>query len=75
MEYSGAGDRAGSDEDVGNFVLLLKDLRDAFDKSGRKIGLSFTIPSPFWYLRWFDMPGLLEYADWANLMTYDLLGP
>ena len=67
-EYPGAGDRGGSDEDVSNFVLLFKDIREAFDRSGQKFGLTFTIPSSFWYLRWFDMPGLLKYADWANLV-------
>ena len=26
------------------------------------------------FLRWFDLPGLLEYADWTNLMSYGLHG-
>ncbi|OHW99356.1 chitinase [Colletotrichum incanum] len=73
-EYPGAGDRGGKDEDVPNFVLLMKTLRNTFDASPRKLGLTFTIPSSFWYLRWFDMPGLLQYADWTNLMSYDLHG-
>ncbi|KAF6788479.1 chitinase [Colletotrichum sojae] len=73
-EYPGAGDRGGKDEDVPNFVLLMKTLRAAFDASPRQLGLTFTIPSSFWYLRWFDMPGLLQYADWTNLMSYDLHG-
>ncbi|KAK2013706.1 bacteriodes thetaiotaomicron symbiotic chitinase [Colletotrichum eremochloae] len=74
-EYPGAGDRGGRDEDTANFVLLMKTLRNAFDAaSTRHLGLTFTIPSSFWYLRWFDMPGLLQYADWTNLMSYDLHG-
>ncbi|KAJ3953651.1 hypothetical protein N0V92_009873 [Colletotrichum tropicale] len=73
-EYPGAGDRGGRDEDTPNFVLLMKTLRNTFDRSSRKLGLTFTIPSSFWYLRWFDMPGLLQYADWTNLMSYDLHG-
>ncbi|KAK3364330.1 glycosyl hydrolases family 18-domain-containing protein [Lasiosphaeria hispida] len=56
------------------FVLLMKTLRTTFDASPRPLGLTFTIPSSFWYLRWFDMPGLLQYAGWINLMSYDLHG-
>ena len=26
------------------------------------------------YLRWFDLPLMLKYADWVNMMTYDLHG-
>ncbi|KAJ6142824.1 bacteriodes thetaiotaomicron symbiotic chitinase [Penicillium samsonianum] len=26
------------------------------------------------YMRWFDLPGMLKYADWMNLMSYDLHG-
>lgn len=71
-EYPGAPDRGGKPDDTANFVLLMKSLREAFDASPRMLGLTFTIPSSFWYLRWFDMPGLLKYADWTNLMSYDL---
>ena len=73
-EYPGAGDRGGNEVDTANFVLLMQDLRAAFDASGRELGISFTAPSSFWYLRWFDLPGLLKHADWVNLMSYDLHG-
>ncbi|KAI1852652.1 hypothetical protein JX266_002193 [Neoarthrinium moseri] len=73
-EYPGAPDRGGKPEDTANFVLLMKTLRLTFDASPRMLGLTFTIPSSFWYLRWFDLPGLLQYADWTNLMSYDLHG-
>lgn len=52
----------------------MKTLRRTLDAAPRKLGITFTIPSSFWYLRWFDMPGLLKYADWTNLMSYDLHG-
>jgi GH18 family chitinase len=26
------------------------------------------------YLQYFDVPALLEYADWTNIMSYDLHG-
>ncbi|KAM5503605.1 putative chitinase [Microsporum canis] len=73
-EYPGAPDRGGHKEDTKNYVEMVKTLRKVFDKSGRKLGITFTGPSSFWYMRWFDLPGLLKYADWMNLMSYDLHG-
>ena len=73
-EYPGAGDRGGKAEDTTNYVLLLKTLRETFDASGNTFGLTFTAPSSYWYLRWFDLPNMIKYADWINLMTYDLHG-
>ncbi|KAF9876816.1 symbiotic chitinase [Colletotrichum karsti] len=73
-EYPGAPDRGGKEDDTKNFVSLFKTLRETFDASGRHVGLTFTIPSSYWYLKWFDVPGLLKYADWTNLMSYDLHG-
>ncbi|RWA12800.1 hypothetical protein EKO27_g2300 [Xylaria grammica] len=73
-EYPGAPDRGGQTRDVANFVLLLQTLRQTFDSSSRALGITFTAPSSYWYLRWFDLPELIKYADWINLMTYDLHG-
>lgn len=72
-EYPGAPDRGGKKEDTANFVLLIRTLRATFDRSARGgYGLTFTIPSSYWYLRWFDVPSLLDAgADWVNLMSYD----
>lgn len=66
-EYPGAPDRGGKDDDTKNYVELLKQLRSTFDASGRKLGISFTAPSSYWYLRWFDLPSMLKYSDWINL--------
>ncbi|KAI1798649.1 chitotriosidase-1 [Daldinia bambusicola] len=75
-EYPGAPDRGGlEDQDIANFVSLSKTLRETFRASARgNYGLTFTIPTSYWYLRWFDVPGLLKYADWVNMMSYDLHG-
>jgi chitinase len=73
-EYPGAPDRGGSPDDTENFVLLVQTLRETFDASGNKYGISFTAPTSYWYLRWFDLPGLTQYADWVNVMSYDLHG-
>ncbi|KAI9146931.1 symbiotic chitinase [Paramyrothecium foliicola] len=73
-EYPGAPDRGGQKDDTKNYVALVETLRKAFDNSGRKLGLTFTAPSSFWYLRWFDLPGMIKYVDWINIMSYDLHG-
>ncbi|KAI0916647.1 hypothetical protein AcW1_010187 [Taiwanofungus camphoratus] len=73
-EYPGACDRGGSPADVQNYPLLLSTIRSVFDASGHSFGLTFTAPSSYWYLQNFDLPSLLESADWVNLMTYDLHG-
>ncbi|THV55841.1 hypothetical protein BGAL_0003g00830 [Botrytis galanthina] len=73
-EYPGAPDRGGKVEDTENYVLLLEAVREAFDNSDGSYGISFTAPSSYWYLQWFDLPGMILYADWINLMTYDLHG-
>ncbi|KAL4739524.1 glycoside hydrolase superfamily [Aspergillus similis] len=73
-EYPGAPDRGGNPEDTENYVLLLKTLREVFDASGGDYGITFTAPSSYWYLRWFDLPSMVEHVDWINLMTYDLHG-
>ncbi|KAK2764375.1 hypothetical protein FQN54_009069 [Arachnomyces sp. PD_36] len=33
-----------------------------------------TLKETYWYLQYFDVPALLKYADWTNLMSYDLHG-
>jgi chitinase len=73
-EYPGAGDRGGKPEDTENYVLLLKTMREVFDSSGGKYGLTFTAPSSYWYLRWFNLKEMVKYASWINVMTYDLHG-
>ena len=73
-EYPGAPDRGGQKEDTDNYVLLLKTMRQTFDSSGNKFGITFTAPSSYWYLRWFNLPGMIKYVDWINLMSYDLHG-
>ncbi|KAF3172085.1 hypothetical protein TWF106_000530 [Orbilia oligospora] len=74
-EYPGAEDRGGVKEDTENYVKLIKAIREEFDNRGGGYGISFTIPASFWYLRWFDVSGMLDAgADWANIMSYDMHG-
>ncbi|KAL4976408.1 glycosyl hydrolases family 18-domain-containing protein [Aspergillus desertorum] len=75
-EYPVASDRGGSPKDMENYGKLIKQIRSTFDASGSELGISFTIPSSYWYLRHFDVPAYQQQdgADWANMMTYDLHG-
>ncbi|KUI70319.1 Chitotriosidase-1 [Cytospora mali] len=75
-EYPAASDRGGSDDDTENYVLLITELRKTLDASGKDFGISFTVPSSYWYLRGFNVAGMINVAgaDWMNIMTYDLHG-
>ncbi|KAH7633186.1 family 18 glycosyl hydrolase [Sordaria sp. MPI-SDFR-AT-0083] len=77
-EYPGAPDRGGKEEDVKNFVTLVEEMRNAFDiresTTGKHWGISFTAPTSYWYMRWFDLEKLMEPIDWLNLMSYDIHG-
>lgn len=75
-EYPVADDRGGSDEDKENYVKLIKELRSVFDTSGVSYGITFTIPTSYWYLRHFDIAAMVDDsgANWVNVMSYDLHG-
>jgi len=70
-EYPGADDRGGNSADSANYVLLAQDIRAAF---GTRYGISMTLPTSYWYLQHFDLPGIQKHIDWFNLMSYDLHG-
>ena len=55
-------------------MALLRDIRAYWDSMPNTWGLSFTAPTSYWYLQWFDIGNMTQYADWVNLMTYDLHG-
>lgn len=72
-EYPGADDRGGESGDSANYVLLTKEMRAAF---GTKYGISMTLPTSYWYLQHFDLPGIQQHIDWFNLMgKSDQAGP
>ncbi|DAA74181.1 TPA_exp: putative Class V chitinase [Trichophyton benhamiae CBS 112371] len=73
-EYPVADDRAGQPEDFKNFVTFLRRLRRRLNQTGRKFGLSITLPASYWYLRGFDIVNLEPHVDWFNVMTYDIHG-
>ncbi|EFR04224.1 chitotriosidase-1 [Nannizzia gypsea CBS 118893] len=71
-EYPVADDRAGKPEDFKNFVTFLRRLRQRLNQTGRKFGLTITLPASYWYLRGFDIVNLEPHVDWFNVMTYDI---
>lgn len=72
-EYPGAPDRGGKEEDGANFVKFLKELDEINDQQPEKYVVSFTVPTSYWYLRWFDLKAV-DYVDFVNIMSYDLHG-
>ncbi|KAI1658123.1 putative bacteriodes thetaiotaomicron symbiotic chitinase [Daldinia decipiens] len=73
-EYPSASDRGGVPSDADAFVLLVSDLRDAFDSENPGWTISVTLPTSYWYLRGFDVKNMQKYVSWFNLMSYDLHG-
>lgn len=67
-EYPQADDRGGADGDKANYVSLVKEMRAAF---GNNYGITVTLPTSYWYLQHFDLPGLQDNVNWFNLMSYD----
>ena len=73
-EYPAASDRGGIPADTQNYVLLMSEIREAFDQNGQPgWQATITIPTSYWYLRGFDITGLQKYVSWFNLMSYDLV--
>lgn len=68
-EYPGADDRGGKKEDKDNFPKMLSIIKSSFGRSPRPLGISITLPTSYWYLRWFDLPELAKSVDWFNLMS------
>jgi chitinase len=68
-------DKGGSPDNFERFVLLVKEIRTAFNDSGEDYELSLALPATTWELLDFDVVGLSEYVDWFNLMSFDYHTP
>ena len=58
-----AFERGGAPADKANYPIFMSKLKAAFKPRGYE--LSFTAPSSYWYLQHFDLPALLQSADWV----------
>lgn len=52
-----------------NYTQFLKELRAAIENQPSKYVVSFTAPTSYWYLRHFDIKNMMEYVDFANIMS------
>ena len=52
-----------------NYTQFLKELRAAIENQPTKYVVSFTVPTSYWYLRHFDIKNMMEYVDFANVMS------
>ncbi|KAK6337057.1 hypothetical protein TWF718_009843 [Orbilia javanica] len=73
-EYPTAEDRGGKPADTANYVLLVREMKQAFTTAGKGWGLSIAIPASYWYLQHFNLSLMAAYVDWFNLMSYDYVG-
>ncbi|EAQ91551.1 hypothetical protein CHGG_03486 [Chaetomium globosum CBS 148.51] len=70
-EYPSADDRGGVAADMANYVSLVSEMRATF---GQRYGITVAVPNSYWYLRGFDVAGMIEHIDWFNVMSYDIHG-
>ncbi len=68
----------GTDKDGANYVILLKELRQALNQAGitdkKYYEISAALPAGLSHMEKLDIPGMNKYLDFFNVMTYDLHG-
>lgn len=77
-EFPGLAQHNGKPHDKYNFTLLLKDIREKFDKlraRGTSLLLTIAVPVGPKHLRKMQVDKIHKYVDWINLMTYHFHGP
>ncbi len=88
-EYPTSNNQAGNPDDFAfsdakrgelfeGYVALMKTLREKLDEAGAEDGeyymLTTATPSSGWLLRGMEVFQITQYADYVNMMTYDLHG-
>lgn len=58
-------------EDRENFTLLMKELREAMDDTGKELTLTFAAAASERFFEHVELTEVMKYADYINLMTYD----
>jgi chitinase len=68
----------GRPEDSGNYITLLRELRDALDElggeTGKRYNLSTAVPAQSWFTATINVKAVSEIIDGFKLMTYDYYG-
>lgn len=69
---------ATKDEDPENFILLLKDIREALDAAGAEDGKDYLVTiaggQQDWFIDGLDLAEASKYLDYLAVMTYDTNG-
>ncbi|XP_053406596.1 probable chitinase 10 [Mercenaria mercenaria] len=72
---TGIGKERGKKVDKQNFISLLKDLRQEFAKEDARFLLTAAVSAEKSQIdKSYDIPGMVAYLDFINLMSYDLHG-
>jgi len=61
-------------EDKENFTSLMKELREALDATGKEMVLTFASAGWKRYYDHVELNEVMKYANYMNVMTYDLVG-
>ena len=69
----GAGNKF-REEDTENFTALMKELREAMDANGKNLVLTFASAGWERYYDHIETLKVMKYANYMNIMTYDLVG-
>jgi chitinase len=69
----GAGNKF-REEDTENFTALMKELREAMDATGKNLILTFASAGWERYYDHIETLEVMKYANYMNIMTYDLVG-
>ncbi|XP_058458220.1 acidic mammalian chitinase-like [Malaya genurostris] len=74
MDWEYPGQRGGDPyNDKANFVLMLSNLREVLSANGLMLTAAVGAPQNIAEIS-YDIPGISEYVDFINLMTYDYNG-
>ncbi|CAL4128798.1 unnamed protein product, partial [Meganyctiphanes norvegica] len=74
LDWEYPANRGGIPADKGNFILLVKELKQAFKQHNFILSAAVGM-GPSTVKSAYDVPALGEYLDFINLMTYDFHGP
>ncbi|CAG9568629.1 unnamed protein product [Danaus chrysippus] len=73
-EYPNARDSVHGEADIDNFVQLLKELREEFDKNDLILSAAVAAVTNS-AASSYDIKGISQYLDFVNLMAYDINNP